>query len=163
MIICGFYGIGKSYYVANKERAGDLSTIEIDSSSIEKDGRPNWYSVYCDEAIGLSESGKNVFISAHPEVLKYILNNAKANDVIVAIPDDSDGIEWLSDRLYKRFKQTKTLKDGKALYASVVYGEKQIKDAKLLFLGTKSELIIPKGKYLSDFIDDKIKEMKNNG
>ena len=68
MIYYGYQGCGKSTYCRNHPD----TTVDLDSSYFNKyDG---WEINYINIANLLSESGKNVFISAHKVVINKLLN-----------------------------------------------------------------------------------------
>ena len=68
MIVCGYQGCGKTTYCKNHK-----SAIDLDSSNFNKTEK--WEAQYLRVALSLSEAGYNVFISAHPEVIFYCLDN----------------------------------------------------------------------------------------
>jgi len=67
MIYCGYQGCGKSTYC----RAHPVTTVDLDSSMFTK--KDGWESNYVEIAQIINETGKNVFISAHKEVINYLL------------------------------------------------------------------------------------------
>lgn len=67
MIYCGYQGCGKSTYCRNHP----TTTIDLDSSMFKK--HTNWEKGYVMIAHELSNGGKDVFISAHREVIEFLL------------------------------------------------------------------------------------------
>lgn len=68
MIYCGYQGCGKSTYC----KAHKDTTVDLDSSMFTK--RKGWEIDYVFVAQLISTTGKNVFISAHKEVINYLLS-----------------------------------------------------------------------------------------
>ena len=79
-----------------------IDGFDLDSSAYSKE--PNWAKKYCEDAKRLSADGKKVFISAHKEVIKYLIKHKI--EFVLCIPDGSHA-EWLS-RLVFRYCQTPT-------------------------------------------------------
>lgn len=69
MIYCGYQGCGKSTYC----KANPDTTVDLDSSAFVK--REGWEEIYVQIAKTISELGKNVFISAHRQVIEYLTAN----------------------------------------------------------------------------------------
>lgn len=69
MIYCGYQGCGKTTYCKNHPD----TTIDLDSSAFVK--RDGWEMVYVGIAVEFSNFGKNVFISAHKQVIECLLAN----------------------------------------------------------------------------------------
>ena len=69
MIYCGYQGCGKTTYCKNHPD----TTIDLDSSAFVK--REGWEEVYVNIAVAFSNLGKNVFISAHKQVIEYLIAN----------------------------------------------------------------------------------------
>ena len=105
MIYCGYQGVGKTSYCKSHP-----DCIDLDSSIFVKDD--GWEKDYVKHAIMLSDDGnKNVFISAHKEVIKEL---QKINrDFVLIIPDEPASVWKL--RLKLRYKLTKELYALKAL------------------------------------------------
>lgn len=68
-IYCGYQGCGKTTYCKNNPD----STIDLDSSYFVK--REGWEVIYVNIAVAFSNLGKNVFISAHKQVIEYLIAN----------------------------------------------------------------------------------------
>lgn len=96
MIYCGYSGVGKTTYCKK------VDGIDLDSSNYFK--RKGWEVGYCNDAVKKSADGKDVFISAHQEVIQYLTKNNI--DFVLIIPDGNKN-EWLS-RLYFRYYQNQT-------------------------------------------------------
>lgn len=110
MIISGYQGVGKSTLAVKSN-----NFIDLESSSFFVDGvRPdNWYVMYCQVAINLSQQGHDVFVSSHKVVRDYLADHSDEKLVLV-FPDKDLKSQWI-DRLQKRYDQTKSDKDYKAL------------------------------------------------
>lgn len=67
MIICGYQGCGKTTYCKTHNNAVDLDS----SMFIKNEG---WEIRYVETAIKISETGQNVFISAHQAVINYLIS-----------------------------------------------------------------------------------------
>jgi hypothetical protein len=154
MIISGFYGMGKSTFV----KAHPNLCTELESSNYDKT-KEDWFVKYCKDAIELEKTNSIVFVSSHISVYLYLLETHRDNFIIL-IPDASKGLRWLDDRLYKRFLETQSFKDEKALYASVVYGDAEVKEA-LSIVPPSSRIIIGEGKFFSDYYGIVAKRMKH--
>ncbi len=68
MIYCGYQGCGKSTYC----REHPNTAFDLDSSMFVK--RDKWEVNYVAVATSINNSGKDVFISAHKEVIKYLIS-----------------------------------------------------------------------------------------
>ncbi len=84
MIYCGYQGTGKSTYC----RSHPDTTIDLDSHLLTK--TPGWYQYYIVLAMSYSKRGKNVFISAHKEVLECLIANNI--DFELMIPGDTEQV-----------------------------------------------------------------------
>lgn len=69
MIICGYQGCGKTTYCASHPD----TTVDLDSSMFIK--REGWEKSYVEIAKAFSDLGKKVFISAHRQVIEYLVAN----------------------------------------------------------------------------------------
>lgn len=69
MIICGYQGCGKTTYCNNNPE----TTVDLDSSLFVK--REGWEKEYVKIARAFSDLGKKVFISAHRQVIEYLVAN----------------------------------------------------------------------------------------
>ncbi len=97
MLYCGYSGVGKSTYCKK------VDGIDLDSSVFKKE--PNWEVGYIAEACKRHAlDGKDVFISAHREVIEMLLK--LEIDFVLLMPDGSKE-EWLS-RLSFRYFQNRT-------------------------------------------------------
>ena len=77
MIICGYQGVGKSTYCRNNP----TTTIDLDSSNFKK--VEHWEENYIKTALSFSKDDKNVFISAHRNVIEYLISNEIPFKVLV--------------------------------------------------------------------------------
>ena len=77
MIYCGYQGCGKSTYC----RANPDTTIDLDSSMFVK--RDGWEINYVAIAVALSNSGKQVFISAHKRVIEYLISTGTYFELLI--------------------------------------------------------------------------------
>lgn len=104
MIYCGYQGVGKTSYC----KQHPTTTIDLDSSAFEK--YPKWEENYIKIALSLSQD-KDVFISAHKEVIEYCINNR----IIFAIVAPKASKEMWRARLQFRLYKNNTVPNAKAL------------------------------------------------
>lgn len=104
MIYCGYQGCGKTTYC--KEHS---NCVDLDSSNVKKD--KCWFIHYCETAKRLSESGQKVFISAHRQVIDYLLENEIKFEILA--PAETK-MAWRT-RLELRYHQHQTLPNLKAI------------------------------------------------
>lgn len=127
MIIIGFQGIGKSTL------ASPFSNfIDLESGNFWIDGKrsEDWYKIYGNIALNLSEQGFDVFTSSHEVLRKYLFENNVNNDLIcVCYPDISLKNEWI-DKLKRRYELTCLTKDFKAWKNAEDRFEENIKEIK---------------------------------
>lgn len=107
MIYCGYQGVGKSTYCRNNPN----TTVDLDSSNFKK--VTDWYVDYVKTAIALSKNGKNVFISAHKEVILYLIYYGKYDFELIIPADDK---ELWAKRLEFRYMKNKTVPNLKAIH-----------------------------------------------
>lgn len=110
MIIVGYQGIGKSTL------AGQLNCIDLESSHFYIDGtRPeDWYKIYVNQAIALSQQGYTVFISSHKQVRDYLKEVVTSEKVFCIFPSIQIKSEWIQ-KLQNRYNSTQSDKDLRAL------------------------------------------------
>lgn len=106
MIICGYQGVGKSTYCRNNP----TTTIDLDSSNFKK--VEHWEENYIKTALSFSKDDKNVFISAHRNVIEYLISNEIPFKVLV--PNEKKDV-WRS-RLEFRYNKVQSFANLKALY-----------------------------------------------
>ena len=94
MIICGYSGIGKTTYCKTH-----ANCVDLDSSAFCK--RNGWEADYLRVAQQLSMTGKQVFISAHPAVIRYCQSNNIPFTLV--IPGEAKAV-WEA-RLKLRYEQ----------------------------------------------------------
>ena len=105
MIICGYQGCGKTTYCKTHNNA-----IDLDSSMfIKKEG---WEVNYVETALKISETGQNVFISAHREVISYLIYHKYDFELIIPADDK----ELWAKRLEFRYMKNKTVPNLKAIH-----------------------------------------------
>lgn len=121
MIYVGYQGVGKS------SLSGKDNFIDLESNNFRVDGKrdPDWYKVYCNIAIALSEQGYKVFISSH-ELVRQELRKRKAAFIVIT-PSLELKDKWL-ERLKKRYDDSKLDKDFRALRNAELLYEQNIKD-----------------------------------
>ena len=123
MIISGYQGIGKSTLAGAK---GKYKCIDLESSNFWVNGeRPeNWYKIYCQIALSLSTQDYVVFVSSHKEVRDELKAIEKYySPICVIYPSINLKDKWI-EKLEKRYEETKSDKDYKALsYAKDHYKE----------------------------------------
>lgn len=105
MIYCGYQGCGKTTYCKNNPD----TAVDLDSSNFPK--VENWHKAYCEKAIEISRSGKNVFISAHYDVIIYLLEGEDEFEILAP----AENKEAWEHRLSFRYHQNPTLPNLKAL------------------------------------------------
>ena len=88
-IICGFAGIGKSYYAKNV-----AGVVDLESTPFNK----NW-DLYTDVAIHMQKNGYIPLVSCHKEVREMLYK--KGANYVVVIPQLEDKQKYL-DRYKKR-------------------------------------------------------------
>lgn len=110
MIIIGYQGIGKS--TLSKEYSNFID-LESGNFFVGDKRQDDWYIVYCQIAVHLSEQGKNVFVSSHKVVREYLLSLPTTEKVIAIVPSADLKDLWI-DKLKKRYEQSKLDKDFKA-------------------------------------------------
>jgi len=122
MIIIGYQGIGKST-VSNRKSG----FIDLESGNFWVDGKrdSNWHIPYCNIATHLSEQGYNVFTSSH-EVVRKQLKKSNQQKIIVCPSLELKDI-WLK-RLTKRYEETMSDKDYKAMMNAVDRYDENIKE-----------------------------------
>lgn len=108
MIIIGYQGIGKST-LANLMSG----YIDLESGNFWIDGKrdTNWYKVYCNIAIHLSEQGYIVFVSSHKVVRDELAK--RKTDVMCCAPMPYLKTEWI-EKLKLRYEHSQLDKDYKA-------------------------------------------------
>lgn len=126
MIIFGYPGIGKTTLVkSNYTPNGCKGIIDLESSMFRTDmypeRSPDWYQVYGNIAIELSNQGFLVFCACHFVIRDYIAKKVPDNNYIIIHPNINLREEWLH-RLYQRYLTTITSKDKNAFdYAEKNY------------------------------------------
>lgn len=79
MIYCGYQGCGKTTYC----KTHPDTTIDLDSSAFVK--RDGWEKIYINIALAFSDLGKNVFISAHRQVIEYLTKNSIPFELLIPV------------------------------------------------------------------------------
>lgn len=118
MIVIGYQGIGKSTLAG-----ADKGCIDLESSNFFIDGKrdENWYKIYANIAINLSEQGFVVFTSSH-KVVRDELAKSDERKVIIN-PSIELKEDWIT-KLEERYISTNLEKDLKAyLNAKSCYEE----------------------------------------
>ena len=93
MIICGYAGIGKSYYAHHFP-----NVIDLESTPFEKD-----WDRYIKCALHYHKQGFTVLLSCHEEVRKRLIPYMNDEDCFVLVPDINDKDYYLN--LYKTIRQ----------------------------------------------------------
>lgn len=94
MIYCGYQGCGKSTYCRTHN-----NTVDLDSSLFKKTNK--WEEAYINIAQSFSDENKKVFISAHKNVIDYLINNKIEFELIIP---DMDKLAWRSRLEFRYFK-----------------------------------------------------------
>ena len=107
MIIVGYQGIGKSTL------AGNNGCIDLESGNFWVDGKrdEDWYKIYANIAVHLSQQGYTVFTASH-KVVRDELKNC-GEPVVVAYPSLDLETQWI-EKLRTRYEYTNLEKDFKA-------------------------------------------------
>lgn len=115
MIIIGYTGIGKS-------SLSTLATgyIDLDSSNFwhwEDDNRvrdKNWYIVYCNIAVALSEQGHKVFVCSDENVQNRLKVMSESKDfkeeIIYCVPTLELKDKWI-EKLKNRYNESQSIND----------------------------------------------------
>lgn len=122
MIVIGYQGIGKSTISKLDDKIIDL---ESGNFWIDGERADNWYKIYCNIAIHLSQQGNIVMTSSHKEVRDTL----KSTDEFVAVCVPSLELKdaWIQ-KLQKRYEESGLEKDFKALKNAEACYEENIKD-----------------------------------
>lgn len=108
MIIAGYPGIGKTTLASN-----DFRFIDLESSIFQKRGGEEWYRLYCEVAINLSQQGYDVFVSTHKQVRDILINSKE--EFIAIIPAIEIKRTW-ENKLELRYEHDKNEKNHRALH-----------------------------------------------
>ena len=108
MIYTGYQGIGKSAI------AGKDTFIDLESGNFWIDGKrdDNWFKIYCNIAIHLSNQGYTVLMSSHKAVRDEF--NSRNQTFVTISPAPELEEQWI-ERLQKRYDNDKSEKNYKAL------------------------------------------------
>lgn len=122
MIYVIYQGTGKSTLARN-----NVEYIDLESSMFWLHGKriDEWEKVYVNIAKDLSEQGKNVFLSSHKEVRKYL--NDQNIEFITIYPALELKDKWI-EKLENRYKLFPTDKNLRAFNYAKEHYEENIKD-----------------------------------
>ena len=104
IIVIGYQGIGKTSLVA---RGLANTVIDFESSLFKVDDKknPDWYKIYCRQAVSIAKQGFTVLISSHKCVREELTTYKQDGFAIVTItPTYALKDKWI-DRLEKRYKK----------------------------------------------------------
>ena len=105
MIYCGYQGCGKSTYC----RTFPENTFDLDSSAFTKVN--GWEENYVRTAVEIAKGGKEVFISAHHEVIAYCINH----DIPMVVLAPSQSKEAWRARLEFRYHKNPIIANFRAI------------------------------------------------
>lgn len=111
MIVIGYQGIGKSTI------SGDLNCIDLECGNFYIDGirQENWYEIYANIALDISNQGYVVLTPTHAELRECLHRKNKTKErILVCYPSLSLKNEWIC-RLQKRYCDQPTSKNFRAL------------------------------------------------
>lgn len=111
MIFVGYQGIGKSTLAKTEPYV-----IDLESGNFYVDGkRPdNWFKMYCNVAVHLSQQGYDVFVSSHQVVRDCLLEMQHNENLYIVRPTHEIKDAWL-ERLRSRYQESGLEKDYRAL------------------------------------------------
>ena len=128
MIIWGYQGIGKSTLANTCMIEHEIPVLDLESGNFWVDGMrsQDWYKVYANIAIHLSQQGNIVMTSSHKAVRDYLyqLNSGERLATIYPCIELKDQwIEKLQDRydISKKEKDYKALMNAKEMYEQNIY------------------------------------------
>lgn len=133
MIITGYQGIGKSTFAAKDDMTIDLESSNFWKYEYDSCNKPiedkktrdkDWYICYCQVAQDLSRQGYTVFVSCHPEVRQWLAEHSSEYFCTI-FPAIRLKLSWI-ERLEKRYNETKSDKDLKALEHAQKFYDKDI-------------------------------------
>lgn len=110
MIIIGYQGIGKSTLAKEHSKFIDLESGNFFVGGKRQD---DWYVIYCQIAIHLSEQGKIVCVSSHKLVRDYLLSLPSTEKIGAIVPSIELKDKWI-EKLKNRYEQSQLDKDFKA-------------------------------------------------
>ena len=126
LIVIGYQGIGKS------SCGGKGRCVDLESSNFYVDNKRSldWYIPYCNIAMSIANQRYVVFVSSHKEVreqLRKMPLSENVGAITVFCPQKRWKSLWI-ERLEKRYKETYTSKDFKALQNAKEKYEENIHD-----------------------------------
>lgn len=116
MIICGYQGIGKSSLAKSTMVDHQIHVIDLESGSfwINNTRFSDWYKVYANIAVHLSQQGNIVMLSSHKDVRNYLADMNSGERLATVYPSIQLRDKWIS-KLAERYSQSNLEKDYKAL------------------------------------------------
>ena len=129
MIICGYQGIGKSTLANTCMIEHEIPVLDLESGNFWVDGMrsQDWYKVYANIAIHLSQQGNIVMTSSHKAVRDYLYQLNSGERLATIYPGIELKDQWI-EKLQKRYDLTKKEKDYKALMNAKEIYEQNIRD-----------------------------------
>ena len=129
MIICGYQGIGKSTLANNCMIEHEIPVLDLESGNFWVDGirSQDWYKVYANIAIHLSQQGNIVMLSSHKAVRDYLHELNSGERLATIYPSIELKDQWI-EKLQSRYDISKKEKDYKALMNAKEMYEENIHD-----------------------------------
>lgn len=129
MIICGYQGIGKSTLAKTCMIDHEIPVLDLESGNFWVDGMrsQNWYKVYANIAIHLSQQGNIVMTSSHKAVRDYLALINQTERLAIIYPCIELKDQWI-EKLQNRYYLTNKEKDYKALMNAKEMYEENIHD-----------------------------------
>lgn len=129
MIICGYQGIGKSTLANTCMIKHKIPVLDLESGNFWVDGMrsQDWYKVYANIAIHLSQQGNIIMTSSHKAVRDYLYQLNSGERLATIYPGIELKDQWI-EKLQKRYDLTKKEKDYKALMNAKEMYEQNIRD-----------------------------------
>ena len=131
MIICGYQGIGKSTLANTCMIEYEIPVLDLESGNFWVDGMrsQDWYKVYANIAIHLSQQGNIVMLSSHKAVRDYLYNLHSSERLATIYPSIDLRDQWIV-KLENRYYVSKKEKDYKALMNAKEMYEQNVHDLK---------------------------------
>ena len=129
MIICGYQGIGKSTLARDRLICDKFPVIDLESGNFWVDGKRSndWYKIYANIAVHLSQQKNIVILSSHKVVRDYLYDLHSGERLATIYPAIDLKDEWI-EKLQQRYDLSKKEKDYKALMNAKEMYEENIRD-----------------------------------
>lgn len=129
MIICGYQGIGKSTLARDRLICDKFPVIDLESGNFWVDGKRSndWYKIYANIAVHLSQQNNIVMLSSHKVVRDYLYDLHSGERLATIYPAIDLKDEWIV-KLENRYYVSKKEKDYKALMNAKEMYEQNVHD-----------------------------------